>query len=198
MLDTGRSALTPTSQPLNKGLDRARARVLPRVLSPVQPRSRHSGIGLMTPATVHYGRAPALHAERARVLDAAYAAPPERFVRDPPRPPAVPTAAWINKPDSEEVAHQILDQSVSPGLPGSAPRDRPVGSRLPPESAGPVETLLQPRGRLGRIPFGAAKLGPPLHLVILSHFSNAFQSQWATLSSLEVRRFRSKERSRHT
>ena len=66
---------------------------------------RHSGIGLMTPATVHYGRAPALHAERARVLDAAYAARPERFVRHPPRPPALPTAAWINKPDSEEVAH---------------------------------------------------------------------------------------------
>jgi putative transposase len=59
----------------------------------------------MTPATVHYGRAPALHAERARVLDAAYAARPERFVRHPPRPPALPTAAWINKPDSEEVAH---------------------------------------------------------------------------------------------
>ncbi len=66
---------------------------------------RHSGIGLMTPATVHYGRAKELHAERARVLEAAYAAMPERFVRRPPRPPALPTAAWINRPDSEEVAH---------------------------------------------------------------------------------------------
>jgi putative transposase len=66
---------------------------------------RHSGIGLMTPATVHYGRAQALHAERARVLDAAYQATPERFVRRAPTPPPVPAAAWINKPDTEEVAH---------------------------------------------------------------------------------------------
>jgi putative transposase len=66
---------------------------------------RHSGIGLMTPATVHYGRAEQVHADRARVLDAVYAATPERFVRRPPTPPPVPEAAWINKPDSEEVAH---------------------------------------------------------------------------------------------
>jgi putative transposase len=65
----------------------------------------HSGIGLMTPATVHYGRAEAIHTERARVLDAAYAATPERFVRRAPTPPPVPTAAWINKPNSEESAH---------------------------------------------------------------------------------------------
>jgi hypothetical protein len=45
------------------------------------------------------------HADRARVLNAAYAATPERFVRHPPRPPALPTAAWINKPNSEEPAH---------------------------------------------------------------------------------------------
>ena len=35
----------------------------------------------MTPAAVHYGQAQALHAERQRVLDTAYAATPERFVR---------------------------------------------------------------------------------------------------------------------
>jgi putative transposase len=66
---------------------------------------RHSGIGLMTPATVHHRRADHTHAERARVLQAAYTATPERFVRRPPTPPPVPTAAWINKPDSEEAAH---------------------------------------------------------------------------------------------
>jgi hypothetical protein len=37
---------------------------------------RHSEIGLMTPATVHHGRAEALHADRARVLDAAYTGTP--------------------------------------------------------------------------------------------------------------------------
>ena len=66
---------------------------------------RHSGIGLMTPAAVHHGRATELHAQRARVLEAAYAATPERFVRRPPTPPQLPTAAWINKPTTEEVAH---------------------------------------------------------------------------------------------
>ena len=55
----------------------------------------------MTPADVHYGRA---EADRARVLDAAYAATPEGFVRHPPRPPALPTAAPINKPADERAA----------------------------------------------------------------------------------------------
>jgi putative transposase len=66
---------------------------------------RHSGIGLMTPAAVHYGRATGLHAERQRVLAAAYAATPERFVQGAPKPPTLPTAAWINKPTTQEVAH---------------------------------------------------------------------------------------------
>jgi putative transposase len=66
---------------------------------------RHSGIGLMTPAALHYGQAEQLHAARARVLEAAYARNPERFIRRAPVPPELPTAAWINKPDTKEVAH---------------------------------------------------------------------------------------------
>jgi putative transposase len=65
---------------------------------------RHSGIGLLTPATVHYGQAETVRDQRVRVLDAAYAANPERFVRQPPRPPALPSPAYINKPDTEEEA----------------------------------------------------------------------------------------------
>ena len=42
-----------------------------------------------------------VRAQRARVLDAAYAAHPERFVRKPPAPPELPTAAWINKPPQD-------------------------------------------------------------------------------------------------
>jgi hypothetical protein len=48
---------------------------------------RHSGLGLHTPADVHYGRAEAVRTARAGVLEAAYAANPERFVRKPPEPP---------------------------------------------------------------------------------------------------------------
>jgi putative transposase len=65
---------------------------------------RHSGIGLMTPLAVHHGNAPELHQLRASVLDSAYQQHPERFVRRPPTPPALPTAAWINKPDTKEAA----------------------------------------------------------------------------------------------
>ena len=65
---------------------------------------RHSGIGLMTPAAMHRGQAPQLHATRAAVLEAAYARNPDRFVRKLPMPPELPTAAWINKP-KEVAAH---------------------------------------------------------------------------------------------
>jgi uncharacterized iron-regulated membrane protein len=43
---------------------------------------RHSGIGLLTPATVHAGQASQQVAARQEVLDAAYAAHPERFVAE--------------------------------------------------------------------------------------------------------------------
>jgi putative transposase len=59
---------------------------------------RHSGIALMTPASMHYGLAEQLQATRQAALLAAYAAHPERFVRKPPRPPELPRAAWINPP----------------------------------------------------------------------------------------------------
>src|SRR4051812_42694707 len=65
---------------------------------------RHFGTGLLTPATVHYGHAEAIHAERQSVLDADYNRTPERFVRRAPTPPSVPTAAWINEPTSTEEA----------------------------------------------------------------------------------------------
>ncbi len=59
----------------------------------------------MTPSAVHHGQAEALYAERVRVLETAYDVTSERFVRRPPRPPALPTGTWINKPDTEEAAH---------------------------------------------------------------------------------------------
>jgi putative transposase len=59
---------------------------------------RHSGIGLLTPHDVHHGLADQRVAARARVLAAAYAAHPERFVGGLPQPPARPTEVWINPP----------------------------------------------------------------------------------------------------
>ena len=60
---------------------------------------RHSGIGFHTPADVHYGRAEQVRERRGQVLDIAYTAHPERFVRKRPAPPELPTAAWINQPE---------------------------------------------------------------------------------------------------
>ena len=62
---------------------------------------RHAGIGLHTPASVHYGTAPEIRRQRAATLDAAYAANPARFRHRPPQPPKLPTAAWINEPTPE-------------------------------------------------------------------------------------------------
>jgi len=63
---------------------------------------RHCGIGMMTPATVHHGHAPIIWEKRQTVLDAAYAAHPERFVRRPPTPLLLPKEVWINKPQNSD------------------------------------------------------------------------------------------------
>jgi hypothetical protein len=55
-----------------------------RPSSPGTTSSRHTGLGLHTPADVHCGRADTVRAERAAVLTTAYAAHPDRFVRQPP------------------------------------------------------------------------------------------------------------------
>jgi len=62
---------------------------------------RHSGIGLMTPTSVHDGSAGALTALRAITLEAAFASYPMRFKGRLPQPPVLPTAAWINPPKKE-------------------------------------------------------------------------------------------------
>ncbi|MDI6765146.1 MAG: IS3 family transposase [Thermodesulfobacteriota bacterium] len=58
----------------------------------------HSGIGLLTPQSVHYGQAETIFKVRQKVLLSAYEAHPERFVRKIPAPPRLPEAAWINPP----------------------------------------------------------------------------------------------------
>jgi putative transposase len=69
---------------------------------------RHSGIALLTPADVHLGRAEQITLARGAVLDAAFAAHPERFAGKPPQPPRLPEAVWINKPlDPQEPPQQF-------------------------------------------------------------------------------------------
>ncbi len=64
---------------------------------------RHSGIGLHTPASVHYGTADAVRAGRQVTLNAAYAAHPERFPRGRPQAPPLPVRVTINDPATRRV-----------------------------------------------------------------------------------------------
>jgi len=58
----------------------------------------HSGLNLLTPASVHYGEAGAVQAQRQSVMAAAFAAYPARFRQGVPIVKAAPTAVWINPP----------------------------------------------------------------------------------------------------
>jgi putative transposase len=52
---------------------------------------------------VHFGQAPAIWEKRQTVLDAAYLAHPDRFVRRPPIPLPLPKEVWINKPQYSDL-----------------------------------------------------------------------------------------------
>jgi putative transposase len=81
----------------------------------------HSSLAFLTPAAVHHGRADEVLHDRHRVLLAAYAAHPERFVNGPPRRQSLQTAVWINPP--EKTTHQDAPRLtiVSPDDPEVVP-----------------------------------------------------------------------------
>jgi putative transposase len=66
----------------------------------------HSGLSLLTPASVHEGSGPAVLAARGEVLERAYSVHPERFVRGMPRPGELPAAVWINPPAAPALAQE--------------------------------------------------------------------------------------------
>ena len=68
----------------------------------------HSGLALLTPATVHYGATAMVLDRRRAILAVAYAAHPERFVRRAPQPAAPPTAVWINPPKRADDNEDLL------------------------------------------------------------------------------------------
>ena len=115
----------------------------------------HTGIALLTPATVHQGQAPAVLAARQEVLRAAYQAHPERFVRGEPRPEELPVAVWINPPAREpanpppmfDVATELMVEvqppvgPVSSGERAQRPLDTgPRVARLAPACSGARQT----------------------------------------------------------
>jgi putative transposase len=76
----------------------------------------HSGLGLLTPAVVHYGQAQQVREKRQLTLQNAFALHPERFVRGLPKPHPLPEAVWINPPlNAKRVSSEPLHkQSALP------------------------------------------------------------------------------------
>jgi len=77
----------------------------------------HSGLRFLTPADVHYGRAPAVLEVRHGTRLAAYAAHPERFVQGPPRLETLPDAVWINPPATTTRQDALGTTIVTPADP---------------------------------------------------------------------------------
>ena len=73
---------------------------------------RHSGIALMTPEQVHYGMDKTIYQNRSKALAAAFDKNPNRFKGKVPVPESLPSAAWINKPATDELESNLL-MSVS-------------------------------------------------------------------------------------
>jgi putative transposase len=106
----------------------------------------HSGIGYLTPAIVHHGRAHEVLDRRHRARMAAYRAHPDRFVNGPPPRESLPSAVWINPP--EKTTHQ--------DAPGSTIVDRDDPEVVPVcRTCGSIENLgIMPR-ELAAVPEAA-------------------------------------------
>jgi putative transposase len=70
----------------------------------------HSGLGLLTPADVHFGRAQAVLVRRQQVLADAYQKNPERFVKGLAAPQQLPVAVWINPPRPAVLMQETMQQ----------------------------------------------------------------------------------------
>ncbi|NNN02199.1 MAG: transposase [Acidimicrobiaceae bacterium] len=66
---------------------------------------RHSGIGLQTPASVHYGTHTEIREQRQTTLNAAFELNPIRFRRIASQVPTIPEVVWINSPFREVLAN---------------------------------------------------------------------------------------------
>ncbi len=74
---------------------------------------RHSGIGLHTPADVHYGRAHAIREARGHVLDAAYPPPPNGSSASHPSRRSCPEPCGSTSPKTRRTRLSSLLKNVS-------------------------------------------------------------------------------------
>jgi putative transposase len=104
----------------------------------------HSSLGLLTPASVHYGQAGVILDQRQQVLQAAYTAHPERFVQGRPQQPTLPAEVWINQPQLKTIC-----------LPSQEEQALILETVFP---AGPASDLGQPGAQtVSRVPAGQAQ-----------------------------------------
>lgn len=114
----------------------------------------HSSLAYLTPYEVHHGLAEQRLAERALVMEAAYHAHPERFVRGLPKVPALARAVWINPPvnDVADEKDKVEPEGPTPsGLPPAhgarvAPQQSPILRAGPSEDTS--ETMIDNRQQL--------------------------------------------------
>lgn len=75
---------------------------------------RHSRLALLTPADVHYQRAPSVLEQRKRVLLKAFSSRRNRFKNKIPRTGILPEAVWINPPKPTEDAGDPVPTTPGP------------------------------------------------------------------------------------
>jgi putative transposase len=73
----------------------------------------HTGLALMTPAVVHYGRTSQVTGQRQQVLDAAFGDQPERFRGGRPAVNTPAQEVWINPPASSLLAAPATEYGVA-------------------------------------------------------------------------------------
>ena len=112
----------------------------------------HSGIGLLTPTSLHYGRAEEITAARCQTLHQAWETTPERFVHGIPQPASVPKAVWINPPKPIARTKKEAPEANCPGASEETslthPRSGyPLDGCVPaePSSVSPDESTLPPK-----------------------------------------------------
>jgi putative transposase len=80
----------------------------------------HSGIGLLTPTSMHYGQADEILTAREQTLKRAWQDKPDRFVGGVPKPAGIPEAVWINAPRNDLNRNELKNEAPVANCPGAS------------------------------------------------------------------------------
>jgi len=88
----------------------------------------HSGIGLLTPTSLHFGQAKEIITARDETLQNAWQKTPERFVGGVPKAMSIPKAVWINAPKKVARKKNEAPEANCPGAPEETSLTHPRSS----------------------------------------------------------------------